>query len=675
MSVRVTYDGVSAFGTSAIGQVRVSYVGVFAFGNSAAGLARVSILNISAFGSLAADIASNILPGLGAITFTGFAPVLSAGVYVTPGAGAITFTGFEPVLSADVNATPGLGAITLIGTTPVFRADVGATPGSGAITLTGATPAFGEATYATPGAGAITLTGYAPDISVSSFLAVGAGSISVAGYPPDFSNIEQVFPGVGAIAFAGFAPVFVAGVNATPGAGSLTLTGAAPTLALGVNLTPGFGAVTFTGKRALFGVSLVLASGVGAVTFTGFAPTFTRSVNARPGAGAIAFTGRETNTSIGPATVKVGRGLLRFLGYRPRVNADAFLTPGAGSITFGETGDLGGAVMRPGAGAIAFFGRPPNLTAAGAVIATLVQQAQADVLVHLFELDATLLGGSIYRWTPGPFAESLTGRLTTGGTTTVVTLDRELDTNTVIMDYVFIADLQSGLGIQQAPVASFATVAGVTEVTLATPLTEAPLEGSPWTLRGAGNVVFNGNIYEPLPIEADGFEMTGKGQLPTPMLRLGNNPAISALIKVSGDLLGAKVTRLRTFKRFLDGMPQANPAAILAQPDIYRVDRKARQSRALIEFELAAWTDQQGIRIPRRQVIRDTCTHSYRRFVGSGYVYGTCPYNDDAAFDVYNNPTGDPAADSCPRKLKGCVVRFGESANLPFAAFPGVAIA
>lgn len=502
----------------------------------------------------------------------------------------------------------------------------------------------------------------------------GAGAVIFTGAAPAVTDESARLAGVGAATFVGFPPAITDESARLPGAGAATFTGAAPALALGINLTPGVGAVTFDGKRARFGVSSSNAPGAGAISFTGFAPTFTLSVNATPGAGAITFTGRETNTSIGPATVFPGRGLLRFLGYPPTVRADATLTPGVGAITFGQTGNLGGAVARPGLGSAVFTGYPPKLNAAGVGLATLVQQAQADILVQLFELDATELGGTIHRWTPGPFAEAQTGRLVAGGTTTVISLDREVDTNTVIMDYVFIADLQNGLGIQQAPVASFATVSSVTQVTLATPLAEAPLAGSPWTLRGVGNVVFGGNTYEPLPIEAEGFEMNGRGQLPTPRLRMANNPTISALVNSSADLLGAKVTRLRTFKRFLDGMPDANPAAILAQPDIYRLDRKAKQTRGTFEFELAAWTDQQGIQIPRRQVIRDTCTYTYRRFVASAYVYGTCPYAGDAAFAIDNTPTGDPAADVCSRKLKGCIVRFGESANLPFSAFPGVAI-
>ena len=257
--------------------------------------------------------------------------------------------------------------------------------------------------------------------------------------------------------------------------------------------------------------------------------------------------------------------------------------------------------------------------------------------------------------------------------TPVVVLDREVDTFAVL-DYIFIVDRQDGMGIQQAPVLSFAVVSGATEVTLATPLDEAPLAGAAWTLRGSAHVAFGGDIYTPRPIQADGFEMNGRGQLPTPTLRMANNPYINALVNSSGDLLGAKVTRIRTFKRFLDGMSDANPNAILAQPDIFRIDRKARQSRGTMEFELAAWIDQQGIQIPRRQVICDTCTHTYRRWTGSEFVFGTCPYDGDEMYEIDNSPTGDPSKDVCSKKLKGCVTRFGENANLPTRAFPGAAI-
>jgi lambda family phage minor tail protein L len=527
------------------------------------------------------------------------------------------------------------------------------------------------------GVGSLTFAGLAATVSVGGdqTLTPGAGAIVVTGLAAGVSASVDAAPGAGAITITGNAPTLDLDSNTLyPGAGGIVFTGAAADVSAGVNITPGTGAVVFSGRKPTFAIPATLTAGLGAIVFTGLAATWTGGVTATPGASALTFTGLEATVGVGPATVRAGRGTLRFIGLQPTVSADVNVTAGLGGIVFGETGELGGANLRAGLGEIVFRSTgPASVGGDGGVVASLVQRFQADALVELYELDATAIGGTVHRWTPGPFMESETGRLAVGGSTTVVALDREVELFSVL-EYNFIVDRQDGLGIQQADVVSAAVVSGVTEVTLATPLDEAPLAGAAWTLRGSGHVAFGGVTYTPMAIKADGFEMNGRGQLPTPTLRMPNNPYINALVNSSSDLLGAKVTRLRTFKRFLDGMPHANPNAILAQPDIFRVDRKARQSRGTMEFELAAWIDQQGIQIPRRQVIANTCGHTYRRWNGSAFVYGTCPFADDELYEFDNTPTGDPSKDVCSKKMKGCLTRFGEAANLPIRAFPGSAI-
>lgn len=66
-------------------------------------------------------------------------------------------------------------------------------------------------------------------------------------------------------------------------------------------------------------------------------------------------------------------------------------------------------------------------------------------------------------------------------------------------------------------------------------------------------VVWQGNTYDPHPIMASGFEVSGQ-QLPRPKLAVANvNGLISALLMQS-DLLGAKVTRKRTMVKYLDAV-------------------------------------------------------------------------------------------------------------------------
>ena len=186
-------------------------------------------------------------------------------------------------------------------------------------------------------------------------------------------------------------------------------------------------------------------------------------------------------------------------------------------------------------------------------------------------------------------------------------------------------------------------------------------------------VRFNGIVYSPAPIEATGFEWSGQGKLPMPKLKIAAISGLAAgLTYQFGDLLGAQVTRLRTFARFLDGQPEADPTAVF-EPDVFRIDRKSTQNKHYVEFELAAAFDQQGVRLPKRQVLRDACSFTYRVYAAGQIHYGTCPYAGYSAFDAFDNPVPDITTDRCSHRLTGCMARYGQNAPLPFAGFPGVA--
>ena len=59
-------------------------------------------------------------------------------------------------------------------------------------------------------------------------------------------------------------------------------------------------------------------------------------------------------------------------------------------------------------------------------------------------------------------------------------------------------------------------------------------------------VVWQGNAYEAFPIQVEGFELNGGGQVPRPRLRVANvTGSITALVLSYQDLIGAKITRKR----------------------------------------------------------------------------------------------------------------------------------
>lgn len=186
-------------------------------------------------------------------------------------------------------------------------------------------------------------------------------------------------------------------------------------------------------------------------------------------------------------------------------------------------------------------------------------------------------------------------------------------------------------------------------------------------------IFWGGEQYFPMPIDAQGFEMTSKGALPTPSIQLSNlYGAGNALLDTYNGLVGAQVTRIVTLRRFLDDGSTPDPLAYISR-DVFVVAQKASHDAVQITFKLASRMDQEGAQIPRRQILRDVCQHSYRFWNGFNFDYSkaTCPYTGTSAWDPLDQVTDWPH-DQCSRSMIGCTNRFGRWSALPARFFPGV---
>lgn len=182
------------------------------------------------------------------------------------------------------------------------------------------------------------------------------------------------------------------------------------------------------------------------------------------------------------------------------------------------------------------------------------------------------------------------------------------------------------------------------------------------------NITWQGNAYVRYPVSVSGFEFTGAGTLPRPKVQVSNFlSAITTLVLAYNDLLGAKFTRKRTLKKYLDAVNFAGGVNATADPDaafpddIYYVDRKASENRNGVEFELAASFDLAGVQIPRRQIVQNVCVWKYRG--------GECGYVGTDMFTGNDAPTTDSARDVCGKRLSSCSLRFPDQ-PLPFGGFP-----
>lgn len=191
----------------------------------------------------------------------------------------------------------------------------------------------------------------------------------------------------------------------------------------------------------------------------------------------------------------------------------------------------------------------------------------------------------------------------------------------------------------------------------------------------SGRVVFQGVTYEPVPVDIEGLEWKGRGTAPRPKLRVSNvGGLLTTLLTTYGDMVGARVTRTMTFRKYLDDQPTASNSR--AEQDIWKVERKAVHNAQMIEWELASALDQEGRMIPGRTMMRDYCQQIYRRMntdnTAFDYTNVTCPYTGSTYFTATNQPTTDMALDKCSKLLTGCRLRFPGDAVLPTWAFPGM---
>jgi lambda family phage minor tail protein L len=263
-------------------------------------------------------------------------------------------------------------------------------------------------------------------------------------------------------------------------------------------------------------------------------------------------------------------------------------------------------------------------------------------------------------------------------------------------------------------------------------------------------IIWQGKRYIPFPIMIEGFEMMARGTLPKPKLTFISQNQIEAYdvffvriknaIRSVGDIIGLEITRKRTFLKYLDAVNFKSYGGIIndddfvidpdpyaqLNPDIYYVDRKLKENKNVLQYELSSILDLENIKLPLRTLYSEACSFDYR---GDGCEYGNNIYNNqlnggipvandkdesissllnigslsagnpvlwtkaaDVAYSkgnyVYvelngikyffvsktNNNKTSPFfsdywyADQCSKRLKGCRKRF--SSPLPFGGFP-----
>ena len=174
---------------------------------------------------------------------------------------------------------------------------------------------------------------------------------------------------------------------------------------------------------------------------------------------------------------------------------------------------------------------------------------------------------------------------------------------------------------------------------------------------GNSDITFQGNKYILAPIETEGYEISSQGVLPTPTLRMSVIEAASPLfavikqqIRLFGDLIGCKITRRRTFAKFLNfsnfdssNTPDNLDSNDLIEftPDIYYINRKTKENKLVVEYELVSSLELEGIMVPRRLIISRKCNFTYRG-EGCNYEFDAHRKPQDEIDDIHGESTTLP---------------------------------
>jgi lambda family phage minor tail protein L len=121
----------------------------------------------------------------------------------------------------------------------------------------------------------------------------------------------------------------------------------------------------------------------------------------------------------------------------------------------------------------------------------------------------------------------------------------------------------------------------------------------------AGTVIWKGHTYTPWPIALAGMTTNGDGTQSKPQVSVSIvTPGILTAVQSLGDLVGASLIRYRTFAKFLDNGSNPDPTAFFPS-ETYVIDQKVSHTKQQITWALSSIIDRFGLRLPRRQVLRD----------------------------------------------------------------------
>lgn len=145
--------------------------------------------------------------------------------------------------------------------------------------------------------------------------------------------------------------------------------------------------------------------------------------------------------------------------------------------------------------------------------------------------------------------------------------------------------------------------------------------------------------------------------------------AVTTLCALYSDFVGVTLKVTHVLTKYLDaanftaGNPTANPSECSTQH--WFVEQKTEENEQTVTFELASPLAAQRNKIPTRN-ITPYCTWAVR----GQYRGEKCGYTGAAMFTETGEPTTNPLLDKCGGRIQDCKLRFGANEPLGFGGFP-----
>lgn len=174
------------------------------------------------------------------------------------------------------------------------------------------------------------------------------------------------------------------------------------------------------------------------------------------------------------------------------------------------------------------------------------------------------------------------------------------------------------------------------------------------------NIIWQGQVFEPLALDVSGLEMRSDGKASAPSLTMANNiggiqNAVSAYCLQFNDFAGAQLKVIQTLAKYLDAENFSagnSHASSEAEEQLWYIEQKTSESSAQVSFELSNPIDFEGRKIPVRQI-----TNICHWCVMGDYRGEECGYIGAAMFTDKDEPTDNPALDKCAGRLSSCKKR------------------